>query len=121
MLIKLPAKTKYFFNFVLPFAILFQWALPTIENQIYINTDFADITYEKCNDPEHSHPPLSQRETSEDLEKLVNSDLNNSFFVNDYQKYFDISAENIFEKPKTNPVLLFKHFSPSRSPPYLEV
>ena len=121
MLIKLPAKTKYFFNFVLPFAILFQWALPTIENQIYINTHFVDSIYDKCNDAEHSHPPLSQRETSEDLEKLVNSDLNNSFFVNDYQKYFDISAENIFEKPKTNPVLLFKLFSPSRSPPYLEV
>ena len=121
MLIKLPAKTKYFFNFVLPFAILFQWALPTIENQIYINTNFADITYENCNDPEHSHPPLSQRETSEDLEKLVNSDLNNSFFVNDYQKYFDISAENIFEKPKNALELLFKHFPPARSPPYLEV
>ena len=121
MLIKLPAKTKYFFNFVLTVAILFQWALPTIENQIYINTNFADITYEKCNDPEHSHPPLSQRETSEDPEKFVNSDLNNSFFVNGYQKYFDISAKKIFEKPKTNPVLLFKHFSPSRSPPYLEV
>ena len=121
MLIKLPAKTKYFFNFVLPFTILFQWALPTIENQIYINTNFGDSIYDKCNDPEHSHPPLSQRETSVSPGKFVNSDLNNSFFVNDYQKYFDISAENIFEKPKTNPVLLFKHFSPSRSPPYLEV
>ncbi len=122
MLIKLPAKTKYFFNFVLPFAILFQLALPKIENQIlYINTNFSDITFEKCNKPEHSHPPLSQRKTSEDLEKLVNSDLNISFFVNGYQKYFDISVEKIFEKPETFLELLFKHFPPARSPPYLEV
>jgi len=121
MLIKLPAKTKYFFNFVLPFAILFQWALPTIENQIYINTNFGDSIYDKCNDPEHSHPPLSQRETSESPKKFVNLDLNNSFFVNGYQKYFDISAENIFEKPETSLELLFKHFPPARSPPYLEV
>ena len=121
MLIKLTAKTKYFFNFVLPFAILFQWALPTIENQIYINTDFADITYEKCNDPEHSHPPISEREASEDLEKLVNSYLDNSFIVFGYQNYFDYSFEVIFEKPERFPEFLFKHFPPARSPPYLEV
>ena len=121
MLIKFPSKTKYFLKLVLPFVLLFQWTMPNIEKKRNFNINFSNITFEKCNDPEHSHPPLSQRETSEDLEKLVNSDLNNSFFVNDYQKYFDISAENIFEKPKTNPVLLFKHFSPSRSPPYLEV
>ena len=121
MLIKLPAKTKYFFNFVLPFAILFQWALPTIENQIYINTNFGDSIYDKCNDPEHSHPPLSQRETSEDPEKFVNSDLNNSFIVFGYQNYFDISFKIIFEKPEKFPEFLFKHFPPARSPPYLEV
>ena len=95
--------------------------MPTIEKKRDININFANITFEKCNDPEHSHPPLSQRETSEDPEKFVNSDLNNSFFVNCYQKYFDISAKNIFEKPKNALELLFKHFPPARSPPYLEV
>ena len=121
MLIKLPSKTKYFLKLVLPFVLLFQWTMPTIEKKRNIKINFADITYEKCNDPEHSHPPLSERETSEDLEKLVNSDLNNSFIVFGYQNYFDFSAENFFEKPKTSPELLFKHFSPARSPPYIEV
>ena len=120
MLIKLPSKTKYFLKLVLPFVLLFQWTMPTIEKKRN-NINFADITYEKCNDLEHSHPPLSQRETSKDPEKFVNSDLNNSFFVNGYQKYFDILAENIFEKPETSLELLFKHFPPARSPPYLEV
>ena len=96
MLIKLHAKTNYFFNFVLPFGILFQWALPTIENQIYINTNFGDTIYEKCNNPEHSHPPLSRRETSEDPEKFVNSDLNSSYIVSGFQKYFDVNPKNIF-------------------------
>lgn len=121
MLIKLPSKTKYFLKLVLPFVLLFQWTMPTIEKKRNININFADITYEKCNDPEHSHPPLSERKFLEDLEKLVNSDLNNSFIVFGYQNKFDISAENIFEKPERFPEFLFKHFPPARSPPYLEV
>ena len=90
MLMKFLTKTKYFFNIVLPFVLLFQWILPTIEKKLYIQTNYGELIYDKCKDPEHSHPPLSQRETSEDLEKLVYTDLNNSFFVNGYQKYFDI-------------------------------
>ena len=121
MLIKLPPKTKYFLKLVLPFVLLFQWTMPIIEEKRNININFADITYEKCNDPEHSHPPLSERETSEDLEKLVNSDLNNSFFINSYQKYFEIFVKNIFEKPERFPEFLCKHFPPARSPPYIEV
>ena len=121
MLVKLPSKTKYFLKLVLPFVLLFQWTMPIIERKGNININFSDLTIEKCSDPEHSHPPLSQRETSEDLEKLVNSDLNNYFFVNGHQKYFDISVEIIFEKHERFPEFLFKHFPPARSPPYLEV
>ena len=83
MLIKFPSKTKYFLKLVLTFVLLFQWTMPTIEKKRNININFADIKFEKCTDPEHSHPPLSERETSEDLEKLVNSDLNNSLIVNE--------------------------------------
>ena len=121
MLVKLPSKTKYFLKLVLPFVLLFQWTMPTIEKKRNININFAGIPFEKCNDPEHSHPPLSERETSEDLEKLVNSDLNNSLIVNEDQKYFVISVDVIFEKPEKLPKFLFKHFPPARSPPYLEV
>ena len=121
MLIKFPSKTKYFLKLVLPFVLLFQWTMPNIEKKRNFNTNFSDITFEKCNDPEHSHPPLSQRETSEDLEKLVNSYLDSSFIVSGYQNYFDISVEKIFEKPERSPEFLFKHFPPARSPPYLEV
>ena len=95
--------------------------MPTIEKKRNSNINFSDITFEKCNDPEHSHPPLSERDTSEDQEKLVNSDLNNSLIVNEDQKYFDISVEIIFEKHERFPEFLFKHFPPARSPPYLEV
>ena len=121
MLIKFPSKTNNFLKLVLPFVMLFQWTMLTIEKKRNFNINFSNITFENCNDPEHSHPPLSQKETSEDLEKLFNSDLNNYFFVNSYQKYFDISVEKIFEKPERSPEFLFKHFPPARSPPYLEV
>ena len=86
-----------------------------------LNINFADITFEKCNDPEHSHPPLSQRENSEDLEKLVNSYLDNSFLVFGYQNYFDISFKVIFDKPEKFPDFLFTHFPPARGPPHIEV
>ncbi len=42
MLIKFPAKTRYLFNIVLPFVLLFQGTLSTIENQIYIQTNFEE-------------------------------------------------------------------------------
>ena len=114
-------KTRYFFNIVLPFVLLFQWTLPTIEKKRNIQTNYGELIYDKCKDREHSHPPLSQRETSEDLEKLVNSDLNNSFLVFGYQHYFDISFKVIFDKLEKFPEFLFTHFPPARGPPYLEV
>jgi len=121
MSIKFTSKTKNFLKLVLPFVLLFQWTMPTLEKKRNININFSDIIIEKCNDPEHSHPPLSQRETPEDPEKLVNSYLDNSFLVYGYQNYFDITAKNIFEKSETLPEFLLKHFPPSRGPPYIEV
>ena len=121
MLIKLPSKTKCFLRLVLPFVLLFHWTMPTIEKKRNINVNFADITFEKCNDPEHSHPPLSERETSENPEKLVNSYLENSFLVYGYQNYFDISFKVIFDKPEKFPDFLFTHFPPARGPPHIEV
>ena len=56
--------------------------------------NFSDISFEKCNDPKHSHPPMSQRDTSEDPEKIINSDLNSSFLVSSFQKYFDMKECN---------------------------
>ena len=121
MLIKFPAKTKDFFNFVLPFALLFLWTLPTIENQIYIHTNFGDLIYDKCKNPEHPHPPLSQRETSNDPEKFVNSDLNNSILIKELLKLFYISGEKYFENSITYHSLLLEQLPPSRAPPFFEV
>ena len=121
MLIKFPAKTKYFFNLVFPFALLFQWTLPTIEKQTYIHTNFGDLIYDKCKNPEHSHPPLSQRETSNDPEKFVNSDLNYSILIKEPFKLFYISGKKNFEKSITSPALLLEQLPPSRAPPFFEV
>ena len=120
MLIKFPAKTKYIFNFVLPFALLFQVTLPTIE-KIYIKTNFGELVFDKCKDKEHSHPPLSQRETSNDPEKFVNLDLNNPFFINNTPKFFKISGENKLNIFAPLPELLSVQFPPARGPPYFEV
>ena len=89
------------------------------KNNTQIN--FSEITFEKCKNPEHSHPPLSQKETKGNEEELINSDLNSYFAVNCLPKYFKVVVEKIFEKPDKFPELFYKHFPPSRSPPYLEV
>ena len=112
---------KYLLKLVLPFVLLFQWTIPAIEVKRDIPINFSDITLEKCNDPKHSHPPMSQRDTPEDPEKFVNSDLNSSFTLCGFQKHFDINSKNIFEKPDKISESLYKHFPSSRGPPYLEV
>ena len=114
-------KTRYFFNIVLPFVLLFQWTLPTIEKKRNIQTNFGELIYDKCNDQEHSHPPLSQRETSNQTVKFVNSDLNNLFFINKPPKFFNISGENNFNKSNPLPELSLAQFPPARGPPYFEV
>ena len=121
MLIKFTTKTRYLFNIVLPFVLLFQGTLPTIEKQINIQTNFGELIYDKCKDPEHSHPPLSQKETSNDPETFVNLELNNYFFINNPPKFFKISGENKFKIFTTLPELLSTQFAPVRGPPYFEV
>ena len=121
MLMKLLPKTRYLFNIVLPFVLLFQGTLPTIEKQINIQTNFGELIYDKCKDPEHSHPPLSQKETSNDPETFVNLELNNYFFINNPPKFFKISGENKFKIFTTLPELLSTQFAPARGPPYFEV
>ena len=121
MLMKLLPKTRYLFNIVLPFVLLFQGTLPTIEKQINIQTNFGELIYDKCNDQEHSHPPLSQRETSNQTVKFVNSVLNNLFFINNPPKFFNISGENNFNKSTTSLELSLAKLPPARGPPFFEV
>ena len=118
---KLLPKTKYVFNIVLPFVLLFQGTLPTIEKQINLKTNFGELIYDTCKDPEHYHPPLSQKETSNDPETFVNLELNNYFFINNPPKFFKISGENKFKIFTTLPELLSTQFAPARGPPYFEV
>ena len=121
MLMKFLPKTRYFFNIVLPFVLLFQWTIPTIEKKRNLQTNFGELIYDKCNDSEHSHPPLSQRETSNDPEKFVNSDLNNSILIKEPLKLFYISGKKNFEKSITSPALLLEQLPSSRAPPFIEV
>ena len=121
MLIKFITKTNYFFNFVLPVVLLFQWTLPTIENKRNLQTNFGELIYYKCKDREHSHPPLSQRETSNEPVKFVNSDSNNLTFFNKTPKFFKISGENNYKKSTPLPELSLAQFPPARGPPYFKV
>mgnify|MGYP000035202222 FL=1 len=121
MLKEFPAKTKYFFNIVLPVALLLQGTLPTIEKKENLQTNFSELIFEKCNDPEHSHPPLSQREASNDPEIYVDSNLNHFFLVSKKYDFLKISPENNFNKSEPLLVCSLAHFPPNRGPPLFKV
>ena len=114
-------KTKYFFSFLLSFVLLFQSTLLTIENKSSLQMNFGELIIVKCNNPEHSHPPLSERKSTHELVKFVSSEANNLFFVNKTTKFFNIAGENIFKKFTPFPALLLVQLLPARGPPYFEV
>ena len=114
-------KTKYCLNIVIPFFLLFQWTLPTIEKKINLQINFGELIVEKCNNAEHSHPPLSENKSADVPVKFVNSEANNLFFVNTPPKFFNIYGENKFNKFTTLPKLSLAPFPPARGPPYFEV
>ena len=121
MLKEFPAKTKYFFNIVLSVALLLQGTLATIEKKEDLQTNFSDLIFEKCVDPAHSHPPLSQREESNDPEIYVDSNLNHFFLISKKSDYLKKSPENDFNKSEPLLVCSLAHFPPNRGPPLFKV
>ena len=114
-------KTKDCLNIVIPFFLLFQWTLPTIEKKIDLHINFGELIVEKCNNSEHSHPPLSEKKSVDDHVKFLKTEANNLFFVSTPHKFFIISGENNFKKFTTLPKLSLAPFPPARGPPYFEV
>jgi hypothetical protein len=111
------------FFVLLLFVLLFRSTLPKFENKTYTQASFGELIYDNCEDNEHSHPPLSPRDSSNDSEKFVNLDLNNSFFIfideplNDYY----INGDKYFKKYIIHPKLLAEQLPPARAPPFFEV
>ena len=114
-------KTKKYFSFFLPFVFLFQWTLPTIEKNRITHINFGDLVFVKCNNPEHSHPPLSERKLSHDVTKFVNFEGKNLFFANTPPKLINILGENKFKILTTLSELSLAHLINARGPPYFEV
>ena len=116
-----PAKTKYFFNIVLSVTLLLQGTLATIEKKEDLQTNFSDLIFEKCIDPAHSHPPLSQREESNDPEIYVDSKLNHFFLVSKKYDFLKKSPGNNFNKSEPLLVWLLANSPPNRGPPLFKV
>ena len=115
------SKTKKSFSLFLPFVFLFQWTLPTIEKNRINRINFGDLVFVKCNNPEHSHPPLSERKSSNDVIKFVYSEGNNIFFANTPPELIYISSEKKFKILTTLSELSLANFINARGPPFFEV
>ena len=116
-------KTRLFLVLMFLFALCFQSILPTFQNKIYFQASFGDLIYAACQDEEHSHPPLSPSDPSNDSEQLVNLDSFKSFFIfiNRPLIAYSISGDKYFKNYKNPPKFLEKQLIPSRGPPLFEV
>ena len=114
-------KTKKYFSFFLPFVFLFQWTLPTTEKKRNTQIHFGELILVKCNNPEHSHPPLSENKSSHEVVKFVTSEGNNLFFVSTPPKLFYTSGEKKLKKFTTFPKSSQTQFLTARGPPNFEV
>jgi hypothetical protein len=102
--------------------LLFRSTLTKFDNKTYTQDSFGEIIYDNCKDNEHSHPLLSPKDSSNDSEKFVNLDSNNSFFIfideplNDYY----INGDKYFKKYIIFPKLLAEQIPPARATSFLK-
>ena len=116
-------KTRFILVLVLLFVLLFQSTLPTFKNKAYFQASLGDLIYVDCQDEEHSHPPLSPSDQSNDSEQLVNLDSFKSFFIIIKRPIiaYSIDGDKYFKKYIISPKLLAEQLPPARGPPLFEV
>ena len=116
-------KTKFILVLMLLFVLFFQSTLPNFQNKIYFQTSLGDLIYVDCQDEEHSPPPLSPSDQSNDSEQLVNLDSFKSFFIIIKRPIiaYSIDGDKYFKNYKKLPKLLAEQFLPARGPPLFEV
>jgi len=116
-------KTKYILVLVLLFVLFFQSTLPKLENKLYFQASLGDLIYVDCQDEEHSHPPLSPLDPSNDSEQFVNLYSFKFLFIfieRSLIAYY-INGDKYFKKYKNPPKLLAEQLIPARGPPLFEV
>ena len=108
---------------VLLFVLLFQSTIPTYKNKAYVQASFGDLIFVDCEDEEHSHPPLSPSDQSNDTEQLVNLDSFKSFFIFIKRPLiaYSIDGDKYFKNYKNPPKFVEEQLIPARGPPLFEV
>jgi hypothetical protein len=116
-------KTRYISVLMLLFVLFFQSTSPNFQNKFYFQASLGDLMYVECQDEEHSHPPLSPRDPSNDSEQFVNLDTFKSFFIfiERHLIAYYIIGDKYFKKYKNPPKLLSEKLIPARGPPLFEV
>ena len=116
-------KTRFFLVLMLLFVLFFQSTLPNFQNKIYFQDSFVDLINVDCKDEEHSHPPLSPGDPSNNSEQFANLDSNKSFFIFNERPLIVsyIYGDKYFKNYKKLPKLLAEQFLPARGPPLFEV
>ena len=116
-------KTRFFLVLMLLFVLFFQSTLPNFQNKIYFQASFVDLINVDCQDEEHSHPPLSPRDPSNNSEQFANLDSNKSLFIFNERPLIVcyIYGDKYFKNYKKLPKLLAEQFLPARGPPLFEV
>ena len=115
---KIYLNKSFFLNLFLAIVLLFQGKF-YIPNEIRnIPKNFANINFVKCNNPDHSHPPLSEPKKTITIEKIYESGNKLYYlFAEKYKCYevFYVSHQNSIE---SIPKFLSYHYRPIRAPPF---
>ena len=108
---------------VLVFVMLFQLTIPTYKSAAYFQASLGDLIYVDCQDEEHSHPPLTPSDQSNDSEQLVNLDSFKSFFIFIKRPLItnSIDGDKYFKNYKNPTKFLIEYLIPVRGPPLFEV
>ena len=112
---------SFFLNICLAIVLLFEGKF-SIPSEIKIPPkNFAELNFVKCNNPDHSHPPISQTKKTITIEKICESGFKFSYLFDEKRNYFEISEVSHQNSNEFLPKFLFSHSRPSRAPPFYEV
>ena len=118
---KIYINKSFFFNLFLGIVLLFQgkFNIPNIIKKIPNN--FANLNFVKCNNPDHSHPPLSEPKKTITIEKIFESGNKLYCLFTEKYKRFEVFDGRHQKSIESIPKFLSYHCWNIRAPPFYEV
>ena len=94
---------------------------PGFEDRDATRLNFTNYSFEKCKNPDHSHPPLTKKEKSDSFSKFINSDHFSLSFICQPGRFLKLHMSKIIFSSLHSKDYIYLHLQQKRAPPYFEV